>query len=83
MTFRGIHKLRKQARGRGRYPIAYATTLAYVVNLLTEGGGVKNWQNISYEVYGCPLIVIPKVREFLSSSKKKVGRVCPSYTDCN
>ena len=32
-----VHKLRRQARGRG-VANAYATTYAYVVNLSTEGG---------------------------------------------
>ena len=50
-----VHELRKQARGRGLakclfYKISLWSKFAYM-----EGEGVKNWQNIAYVVYGCPL----------------------------
>ena len=49
-----IHKLRRQARGRGLakclwYDISLCSKLAY-----GRGRRVKNWQNLAYVVYGCP-----------------------------
>ena len=53
----GIHKLRWQGKGREGYPNVNDTTEAYVVNLLTKGGGgVKNSENPVNVVYGCPPI---------------------------
>ena len=50
----GIHKLRKQGRGRG-----LAKCLCYYISLCSKlayggGRGVKNWLNFAYVVYGCP-----------------------------
>ena len=49
-----IHKLRRQAGGGG-----LSKCLCYYISLCIKlaygGGGIKNWRNQAYVVYGCSL----------------------------
>ena len=54
-----IHKLRRQARGKGEGRGGFAKCQCYYISLcskLASGGeGGQNWQNLAYVVYGSPL----------------------------
>ena len=43
-----MHKLHWQARGKGRHPNVDDTTLAYIINLSTNGEGGQNPVNVVY-----------------------------------
>ena len=53
-----IHKLRRQARGKGEGRGGFAKCQCYYISLcskLASGGeGGQNWQNLAYVVYGWP-----------------------------
>ena len=70
-----IHKIRKQARGRG-----LAKCLCYYISLCSKLAykgrrGGQNWQNLTYVVYGCPHVSLLALTYFmlLKSTSVKNG----------